>query len=174
MQDMKLYAEFLGRTMQGRRKRRSGPKPEMATTGSVRGAMRRFCNAWEWKSHLKMPKDIKYSMAPVSSAHPSPGPRPSDLWITAADKQKFIDGELAVKIGLVKSKRRGHKKEQKSYLTHENYVHMHERLWYNDFHDYIHEGYRVDNGNLLNVHSFTSARLAEICQAIYRVSVNSI
>jgi hypothetical protein len=99
---------------------------------------------------------------------------PSDLRTAVADARKFIDGELADSIGLIKSQRRGHKKEDKSYLTHENYVHMHERLWYNDFHEYVHEGCRVDNGNLLNVHSFTSARLAEVCQAIYEVSVRSV
>jgi len=49
-------------------------------------------------------------------------------------------------MGLILGQRRRNKKEGKSYLTYENYVHKHKRLWYNDFHEYVHEGYRVDNG----------------------------
>ncbi|KAL7939932.1 hypothetical protein V8C42DRAFT_339102 [Trichoderma barbatum] len=42
-------------------------------------------------------------------------------------------------------------------------------LWEEDFHDYIHEGSRIDYTNLLNLHCFTSARLSELCQAFYEV-----
>ncbi|KAH7255156.1 uncharacterized protein BKA55DRAFT_725354 [Fusarium redolens] len=41
-------------------------------------------------------------------------------------------------------------------------------LWFSDHHDYVHEGYRVDNGTLLNTHCYTSARLSELCQAKYK------
>ena len=62
----------------------------------------------------------------------------------------------------MKSKRRGYKKEQKSYLTHENYIYIYKHLWYNNFYDYIYKGYRIDNSNLLNIYSFILVRLAEI------------
>lgn len=52
----------------------------------------------------------------------------------------FTEGELADKIGLVKCKRRETTQEEKTYLTHENYVYMIERLWDNDFHHYKHKG----------------------------------
>jgi len=74
--------------------------------------------------------------------------------------------ELAKKEGLLTGKR-GQRK--KAFITIENYVHMQERLWTNEFHDYNHEGSRVDNANLLNTHCFTSARCQELCQAIYKV-----
>ena len=70
MRDMKLFAEFLGKTMKPRRKRRSGPNPDMPETSSVRVAMRFFCNGWEWKTRQNIPEDIKYSMAFVGSAPP--------------------------------------------------------------------------------------------------------
>ena len=97
------------------------------------------------------------------------------IYNSVTNGPKFIDGELADNIGLMKSGKKGedgkkHKKDPKTFLTIENYVHMQERHWYDDFHDYLHEGYRVDNTNLLNNHCFTSARLSEVCQAVYEVS----
>ncbi|OIW22237.1 hypothetical protein CONLIGDRAFT_699808 [Coniochaeta ligniaria NRRL 30616] len=132
MQDMKLFVEFLGCTMKTRGKRRSGLRPKAPSTGSVRCVMRRFCRASRWTLR-EVPKDIRLSMA-----HALPD--------TVADVLNFTEGELADKIGLVKCKRRETTKEEKTYLTHENYVYMMERLWDNDFHHYKHEGYRVDNG----------------------------
>ncbi|KAK3984490.1 hypothetical protein QBC44DRAFT_336862 [Cladorrhinum sp. PSN332] len=148
MQCLKLFAEFLGRTMKGKVRGRLDPEKPKADTGSVRGAMRRFCNAWERENHQEIPPEIKLSMAP------------------------FIDGELAKKIGLIKAggknaEGKKYKKDSKTFLTIKNYVHMQERHWYDDFYDYLNEGYRVDNTNLLNTHCFTSARLSEVCQAVY-------
>ena len=44
-------------------------------------------------------------------------------------------------------------------------VKLHELLWFNDHHDSMHDGCRMDNASLLNTHCFTSARLKELCQA---------
>ncbi|CAM1508797.1 Fc.00g056450.m01.CDS01 [Cosmosporella sp. VM-42] len=139
MQALKHFAEFLGRSKIGRLPQEDGKK--MATAGSIRSAMRRFCNAWEREHHAYIPLDFARSMAP------------------------YIDGELAKKICLLKGKK-GQRK--KAFITIENYVHMQNRLWIDDFHDYIHEGSRVDTANLLNTHCFTSARCQEVCQARYQ------
>lgn len=77
--------------------------------------------------------------------------------------RKLIQGELKDKVGTEDIKR------DMTFLTIKNYVHMQEQLWFCDHHDYVHDGYRVDNSNLLNNHYFTSARLQEVCQAKYRV-----
>ncbi|CVK91801.1 uncharacterized protein FMAN_06805 [Fusarium mangiferae] len=139
MQTLKHFAEFLGRSKRGRLPQENGK--QMPTAGSIRSAMRRFCNAWERANHTYITFDVERSMAP------------------------YIEGELANKIGLLTGKR-GQRK--KAFITIENYVHMQNRLWTNDFHDYVHEGSRVDNANLLNTHCFTSARCQEICQATYQ------
>lgn len=100
-----------------------------------------------------------------------------DLWLrylpsqltrckTRVNNIQYIEGELAQKIGLLQGQQ-GRRK--KAFITIENYVHMQNRLWTNDFHDYVHEGSRVDNSNLLNTHCFTSAPCQEVCQAIYQV-----
>src|SRR5216117_2933981 len=39
-------------------------KKPRADTGSVRGAMRRFCNAWKRENHQEIPPEIERSMAP--------------------------------------------------------------------------------------------------------------
>jgi hypothetical protein len=78
--------------------------------------------------------------------------------------KKYIEGDLAEELGLKDLHR------EQAFLTIENYVKLHELLWFNDYHDYVHDGYRVDNANLLNTHCFTSARLKELCRAKYRVS----
>ncbi|KAF5531769.1 carbonic anhydrase 2, partial [Fusarium mexicanum] len=139
MQTLKHFAEFLGLAKLGRLPQEGGKK--MPTAHSIRGAMRRFCNAWERANHTYLSLDVERSMAP------------------------YIEGELATKIGLLKGKK-GQKK--KAFMTIENYVHMQNRLWTDDFHDYVHEGSRVDSANLLNTHCFTSARCQEICQATYQ------
>jgi hypothetical protein len=157
MQTLKHFAEFLGISKVGRLPQEDGKKSP--TVGSIRGAMRRFCNAWEREHHTFISLDVERSMAPVCFVRDS-------CMKARANKTKYIEGELAKKIGLLKGKR-GQKK--KAFMTIENYVHMQNRLWTNDFHNYVHEGSRVDNSNLLNTHCFTSARCQEICQARYRV-----
>jgi hypothetical protein len=77
--------------------------------------------------------------------------------------KKYIEGELAEKLGLKDLHR------DQEFLTIENYVKLHEHLWFNDHHDYVHEGCRVGNANLLNTHCFTSARLKELYQAKWKV-----
>lgn len=67
-----------------------------------------------------------------------------------------------------------HKKAQQPILTMENYVRMQMYHWMRDGHQYQNEGYRVDNTNLLNTHCFTSARLSEVCQAVYNVGTGSV
>ncbi|KAF4458660.1 carbonic anhydrase 2 [Fusarium albosuccineum] len=111
---------------------------ELPTTDSVRNKMRRFYSNWQRETHQTIPTEITRSMAP------------------------YIEGELAEKLGLKNINR------AQGYLTTENFVKLHEKLWFNDHHDYVHEGYRVDNATLLNCHCFTSARLAELCEAKYK------
>lgn len=86
---------------------------------------------------------------------------------TSANDSKYIEGELAEKIGLKDLHR------DPTFLTIENYVKLHEKLWLDDYHDYLHEGYRVDNATLLNTHCYTSARLKEVCQAKYKARTPS-
>lgn len=83
------------------------------------------------------------------------------LVFTSANGPKYIEGELAEKVPLQDIHR------NQGFLTIENYVKLHELLWFNDHHDYTHEGARVDNGCLLNSHCFTAARVQELCQAKY-------
>ncbi|KAK8071921.1 hypothetical protein PG996_005269 [Apiospora saccharicola] len=113
-------------------------KTGKATTWSVRNKMRRFYNMWERDYKVSIPEEVKLSVAP------------------------YVDGELADKLGLSREKRRP------TFLTIANYVHLQEQLWTRDHHDYVHEGSRVDSANLLNTHCFTSARLREVCQAVYK------
>ncbi len=56
-----------------------------------------------------------------------------------------------------------------TFLTIEKYVVMEELLWLNDYHNYVHEGSRVDCIALLKMHCCTSATLQEICKAKYKV-----
>uniref|UniRef100_A0A8H7TR61 Uncharacterized protein n=1 Tax=Bionectria ochroleuca TaxID=29856 RepID=A0A8H7TR61_BIOOC len=53
----------------------------------------------------------------------------------------------------------------KKFLTIENYTTMQIFHWTGDSYNYIHEGMRIDNTNLLNVQSFTSARRQEVIMA---------
>jgi hypothetical protein len=56
-----------------------------------------------------------------------------------------------------------------TFLTIENYVDMEEQFWLRDYHNYVHEGCRVDLSALLKMHCYTAARLQEICKATYKV-----
>jgi len=46
---------------------------------------------------------------------------------------------------------------------------MEELLWQRDYHNYVHEGSRVDLSGLLEMYCYTSARLQEICKAKFKV-----
>ncbi|PWI64678.1 hypothetical protein PCL_08687 [Purpureocillium lilacinum] len=138
IQTLKQFAECVARTAKGRLHKADQGR---ATPASVRVEMRRFCNAWQREHNTVIPQDVKRSMAP------------------------YIEGELAKKIGLLTGKK-GQK--TKTFLTIENYVHMQKYYWCGDYHDYIHDGCRVDNANILNTHCFTSARRQEVCQARYQ------
>ncbi len=92
---------------------------------------------------------------------------------------KFIEGPLADDLGLYRAGKtdnegQKHKKAPKPILTIENYVRMQMQHWIHDGYQYQNEGNRVDNTNLLNSHCFTSARLSEVCQAVYNVSTGSM
>ena len=92
---------------------------------------------------------------------------------------KFIEGPLADDLGLYRAGKtdnegQKHKKGPKPILTIENYVRMQMQHWIHDGYQYQNEGNRVDNTNLLNSHCFTSARLSEVCQAVYNVSTGSM
>ncbi|KAL3952669.1 hypothetical protein ACCO45_012612 [Purpureocillium lilacinum] len=139
IQTLKQYAECIALAAKGRLDKTGKRRP---TATSVRNEMRQFCSAWQRAHNARIPPDVRLSMAP------------------------YIEGELAKKLGLPTGKK-AHKK--KTFLTIENYVHMQERLWCNDYHHYVHEAYRLDNANLLNTHCFTSARLQEVCQAHYQM-----
>jgi hypothetical protein len=65
MQTLKHFAEFLGRSKLGRLPQEDGK--QIPTAGSIRGAMRRFCNAWERANHAHISLDVERSMAPVCS-----------------------------------------------------------------------------------------------------------
>ncbi|PTB40350.1 hypothetical protein M441DRAFT_70173 [Trichoderma asperellum CBS 433.97] len=110
------------------------------TTTTVRVKSRKLLNSYERKYNTEIPRGIKDSMAP------------------------WIEGELAKELKLRKGKD-GHK--DRKFFTIENYVQMQSFHWSEDFHDYIHEGMRADYTNLLNTHCYTSARLREVCQAVY-------
>lgn len=56
-------------------------------------------------------------------------------------------------------------------LTIENYTAIEKHLWLFNHHNYVHEGSRVDQSTLLNLHAYTSARLKEIYKATYKVSL---
>ena len=56
-----------------------------------------------------------------------------------------------------------------TFLIIENYVDMEELLWQHDYHNYVHEGCRVDLSALLKIHCYTSIRLQEIYKAKYKV-----
>lgn len=77
--------------------------------------------------------------------------------------KQYIKGELSDKIPL------STEEKAPTFLTIQNYLEMEELLWQGDYHNYIHEGSRVDLSTLLKMHCYTSARLQEICQAKYKV-----
>jgi hypothetical protein len=56
-----------------------------------------------------------------------------------------------------------------TFLTMENYVNMEVLLWLNDYHNYVHEGSRVDCSALLKMHCYTFVSLQETCEARYKV-----
>ncbi|KAB5515367.1 hypothetical protein GE09DRAFT_1263504, partial [Coniochaeta sp. 2T2.1] len=108
-----------------------------ATTWSVRSIMRRFYNQWERENHTTIPEEVKVSMAP------------------------YIEGYLADTIPLSKMRK------DPTYMTIPIYVNMFNLLWAEDGFDYKNEGSRVDAATMLNTHSYTSARLQEVCGALY-------
>ncbi|KAK3395185.1 hypothetical protein B0H63DRAFT_386959, partial [Podospora didyma] len=73
-----------------------------------------------------------------------------------------INGPLAQELGLKNLR------QDQVFLTIEDYVILQEQLWFRDHYDCVHEGYRIDNANLLNMHCFSSARLQELCQARFK------
>ena len=162
---MKHFAEVIGRGIKARLEAKNGDKKkkERATTFSVRNKMRRFYNMWEREMHIDIADEVKQSMAPVSHI--------LDLDIcvcivwhnTDADGRKYIEGELADKIGLSREIK------PPTFFTIESYVQLQLYHWVSDAHEYKHEGSRVDATNLLNNHCFTSARLQEVCGAKYEV-----
>jgi hypothetical protein len=77
--------------------------------------------------------------------------------------RQYIKDHLGPKILLSKEEK------APTFLTIQNYLEMEELLWQKDYHNYIHEGSRVDLSTLLKMHCYTSARLQEICQAKYKV-----
>jgi hypothetical protein len=77
---------------------------------------------------------------------------------------KYIEEELKETVPLSTAVR------ETTFLTIENYVDMKELLWQRDYHNYIHEGCRVDLSGLLNMHTQSSARLREICHSKYKAS----
>lgn len=80
---------------------------------------------------------------------------------------KYIDGPLAKKIGLSKQIK------GQTFLTIPIYVHLYVQQWAHDSHEYKHEGSRVDAATLVNSHCYTSARLREVCGALYKVNLRS-
>lgn len=56
----------------------------------------------------------------------------------------------------------------KTYLTLENYMYMERQLWQDDWHEYVHEAYRVFISAKLKCHVFTPARLGEISEGSTR------
>jgi hypothetical protein len=59
MEDMKHFAEAVGRSTPGRLTKR-------ATVKSIRVKIRRFMSQWQRETNLTIPKDVHDSMAPVS------------------------------------------------------------------------------------------------------------
>ncbi|EFY94585.2 carbonic anhydrase [Metarhizium robertsii ARSEF 23] len=139
---LKHYTKFLGLTMKGRIKENNPfSRP---TTDSLRAEIRRFCSAWNRENVATnnwIPKEVSESMAP------------------------YIEGPLADEIGLLRGKRG---KIPRKYFTLDSYKKVQSFHWEEDWFDYIHEGTRVDNTNMINGHAYTSARLSEICQATYK------
>ncbi|KAK3934859.1 hypothetical protein QBC46DRAFT_367956 [Diplogelasinospora grovesii] len=80
---------------------------------------------------------------------------------TGSVREKYIKGELADKIRLVESGKKGFKRPIKPFLTIENYC--------NDFYNYIYKGARVNNTNLLNTYCFTSAKLLKDGELKYKL-----
>lgn len=149
MQTMKHFAEVVGRGIKAR-------LTTVATTWSVRSIMRRFYNQWERENHATISEEVKQSMAPVSRDPPSSAETP-------ANNRKYIEGYLADTIPLSKMRK------DPTYMTIPIYVNVYTLLWGKDGYDYRHEGSRVDAATLLNTHSYTSARLQEVCGALYKV-----
>jgi len=61
MQVIKHFAETLTLGTKGK----LDEEDELLTPDSLRGAMRRFYNAWERHYDLEIPLDVKWSIAPV-------------------------------------------------------------------------------------------------------------
>ncbi|OBT53809.1 hypothetical protein VE04_04807 [Pseudogymnoascus sp. 24MN13] len=110
----------------------------MPTVKTVRNKVRIFMSQWERVNHQSIPPDVHNSMA------------------------LYIKHYLRHKIPLL------NEEKAPTFLTIQNYLEMEELLWQGDYHNYIHEGSRVDLSTLLKMHCYTSARLQEICQAKYK------
>lgn len=88
---------------------------------------------------------------------------PTIFGAMSTNKRKYINGDLADKIGLSKEIKK------QTFITISTFVHLYGYEWREDGHNYKHEGSRVDTSTLLVTHSFTSARLQEVCGAKYKV-----
>ncbi|OBT38904.1 hypothetical protein VE00_10781 [Pseudogymnoascus sp. WSF 3629] len=110
----------------------------MATVKTVRNKVRIFMSQWERENHQSIPPKVHESMAPYIKDHLGP-----NILLSKEEKAP-------------------------TFLTIQNYLEMEELLWQKDYHNYIHEGSRVDLSTLLKMHCYTSARLQEICQAKYK------
>ncbi|KFZ25442.1 hypothetical protein V502_00079 [Pseudogymnoascus sp. VKM F-4520 (FW-2644)] len=111
----------------------------MATVKTVQNKVRVFMSQWERENHQTIPPKVHKSMRP------------------------YIQDYLRHEIPLSEAEK------APTFLTIQNYLEMEELLWQKDYHNYDHEGSRVDLSALLKMHCYSSARLQEICQAKYKV-----
>ncbi|OBT90000.1 hypothetical protein VE02_01553 [Pseudogymnoascus sp. 03VT05] len=110
---------------------------QKATVQLVRVKVRSFTSQWQRETHQSIPKHVRKAMAP------------------------YIEKDLCSLIPLSNTQK------APTFLTIQNYGEMEELLWKKDYHNYVHEGCRVDKSTLLKVHCYSSARLQEICNAKY-------
>jgi hypothetical protein len=157
MQTMKHFAEVLGLGIE----HKLDKEAEMPNIRSLRGIMRRFYNQWEREHHTTIDEAIKESVCPVSTIHPLSIIRHVKLYVLVLMSWKYIIYHLAEKLGL------STKIKKQTFMTLTSYAHMFVQMWFEDSHDYRHEGSRVDASNLLNTHCYTSARLQEVYGAKY-------
>ncbi|OCK80334.1 hypothetical protein K432DRAFT_393129 [Lepidopterella palustris CBS 459.81] len=80
-------------------------------------------------------------------------------FVALPNKRKYIKDTLQKTVPL------SAEEKPQTLLTIENYVHIQTQCWQADHHNYIHEGVRVYQSNMLTMHCFSSATLQEVCNS---------
>ena len=168
MQTAKHFVEFLARTMNAIDALDDEKRPKVE---SVRNYWRCFASEWARRNEIPISEHVKRSITNVrtlpsagSSSPSSPSSSSPSRWMPARETNvgQYIQGDLRDKLQLSLVKR------EQGFMTIQIYIVLLKQMWENDWHDYHHDGYRVQWTAALQLFVYTSSRIGEILESAAR------